>query len=267
MERAELLARCSDEPGRITRLYGTPAHASASDALAGWMSAAGMSVRARRGRQPDRARRGRAARRAGAYARLPLRQRPRRRALGRDARRARGDRGRRADQRGRATPRAAARDRGLRGRGGHPLRDRLPRQLGAQPAASTPPSSTRVDAAGVSLEDAIRDSGGDPAGLGAAARAPGSLAGYVEVHIEQGPVLDDSDVALGVVTAIAGQTRAALRFGGVPGHAGNGPDGAPPRRALRRRGGGAGGGGTRARGAARSSRQSAGSRWRRARRT
>ena len=27
MERAELLARCSDEPGRITRLYGTPAHA------------------------------------------------------------------------------------------------------------------------------------------------------------------------------------------------------------------------------------------------
>ena len=49
MERAEQLARCSDEPGRITRLYGTPAHAAASgEALAGWMSAAGMSVRARK---------------------------------------------------------------------------------------------------------------------------------------------------------------------------------------------------------------------------
>ena len=44
MERAEQLARCSDEPGRITRLYGTRAHAAASEALAGWMSAAGMSV-------------------------------------------------------------------------------------------------------------------------------------------------------------------------------------------------------------------------------
>jgi acetylornithine deacetylase/succinyl-diaminopimelate desuccinylase-like protein len=44
MGRAELLARCSDEPGRLTRLYGTPAHASATSTVSGWMRAAGMTV-------------------------------------------------------------------------------------------------------------------------------------------------------------------------------------------------------------------------------
>jgi allantoate deiminase len=46
---------------------------------------------------------------------------------------------------------------------------------------------------------------------------------YVEVNIDQGRVLDESDVALGVVTAIAGQTRALLHFSGIPGHAGTVP--------------------------------------------
>ena len=45
MERADLLARCSDEPGQITRLFGTPAHASAIGTVSGWMKAAGMTVR------------------------------------------------------------------------------------------------------------------------------------------------------------------------------------------------------------------------------
>ncbi len=45
MERADLLARCSDEPGQITRLFGTPAHASATGIVSGWMKAAGMTVR------------------------------------------------------------------------------------------------------------------------------------------------------------------------------------------------------------------------------
>lgn len=46
---------------------------------------------------------------------------------------------------------------------------------------------------------------------------------YVELHIEQGPVLEAAGEALGVVTAIAGQTRMTLRFGGVSGHAGTVP--------------------------------------------
>ncbi len=82
---------------------------------------------------------------------------------------------------------------------------------------------SRVDADGISLEEAIREFKGDPAGLGAAARAPESIAGYAEVHIEQGPLLEERGLPLGVVSAISGQTRVALRFTGVAGHAGTVP--------------------------------------------
>ena len=81
----------------------------------------------------------------------------------------------------------------------------------------------RADADGVSLEEAIRAFGGDPGGLAGAARAAGSLVGYAEVHIEQGPVLEERGLALGVVSGIAGQTRAALCFEGATGHAGTVP--------------------------------------------
>lgn len=49
------------------------------------------------------------------------------------------------------------------------------------------------------------------------------IAGYVEVHIEQGPVLESSGKALGVVSAIAGQTRARVTVDGKAGHAGTTP--------------------------------------------
>jgi allantoate deiminase len=49
------------------------------------------------------------------------------------------------------------------------------------------------------------------------------LLGYVEAHIEQGPVLDRAKQAVGVVTAIAGQTRARIDFHGQAGHAGTVP--------------------------------------------
>jgi hydantoinase/carbamoylase family amidase len=50
-----------------------------------------------------------------------------------------------------------------------------------------------------------------------------TLAGYVEVHIEQGPVLESSGLALGVATVIAGQTRARVIVDGQSGHAGTTP--------------------------------------------
>jgi allantoate deiminase len=50
-----------------------------------------------------------------------------------------------------------------------------------------------------------------------------SLLGYLEVHIEQGPVLEARRLAAGVVSSIAGQTRAKLVFGGRAGHAGTTP--------------------------------------------
>jgi len=55
------------------------------------------------------------------------------------------------------------------------------------------------------------------------AHAPRDLLGYVEVHIEQGPVLETKKLAVGVVSAIAGQTRAKLAFHGRAGHAGTTP--------------------------------------------
>jgi allantoate deiminase len=55
------------------------------------------------------------------------------------------------------------------------------------------------------------------------AHAPRDLLGYVEVHIEQGPVLEAKKLAVGVVSAIAGQTRAKLAFHGRAGHAGTTP--------------------------------------------
>ena len=53
--------------------------------------------------------------------------------------------------------------------------------------------------------------------------APDDLRAYFEVHIEQGPVLEAADVPLGVVTAIAGQSRFELSFEGMAGHAGTTP--------------------------------------------
>ncbi len=56
-----------------------------------------------------------------------------------------------------------------------------------------------------------------------AAQTRGDLLGYVEVHIEQGPVLEAKGLAVGVVSAIAGQSRFKLTWTGKAGHAGTTP--------------------------------------------
>jgi hydantoinase/carbamoylase family amidase len=83
----------------------------------------------------------------------------------------------------------------------------------------------RTDADGVTLREAMRAAGlpGDEAAIAALARDPARLAGYVEVHIEQGPVLLDRGVPLGVVTSIAGGVRMAATVTGIAGHAGTTP--------------------------------------------
>ena len=57
----------------------------------------------------------------------------------------------------------------------------------------------------------------------AATRSGDDLLGYCEVHIEQGPVLEARDLPVGVVSAIAGQSRIAVVLTGVAGHAGTVP--------------------------------------------
>jgi allantoate deiminase/N-carbamoyl-L-amino-acid hydrolase len=79
------------------------------------------------------------------------------------------------------------------------------------------------DADGVSMREALASAGHDPAAIPAIARDPASLLGYVEVHIEQGPVLLEKGLPLGVVTAIAGSSRYVLELEGLASHAGTTP--------------------------------------------
>ena len=64
-----------------------------------------------------------------------------------------------------------------------------------------------------------------PAEISAAAYRREDVAGYVEVHIEQGPVLEAKNQPLGVVTGIVGQTRLRVTVTGEAGHAGTVPMG------------------------------------------
>jgi allantoate deiminase len=97
--------------------------------------------------------------------------------------------------------------------------------LGSRAVAGTldPAALELVDARGTRMADALRAFGGDPDGLPAASRRGEPLLGYLEVHIEQGPVLEELGVPVGVVSGIAGATRARVAFAGRAGHAGTVP--------------------------------------------
>jgi allantoate deiminase len=79
------------------------------------------------------------------------------------------------------------------------------------------------DSAGVTLAEALILYGKNVAEIPLAAYSRESAAAYVEVHIEQGPVLEYRNQPLGVVTAIAGQTHLNVEFLGEAGHAGTVP--------------------------------------------
>jgi allantoate deiminase len=82
---------------------------------------------------------------------------------------------------------------------------------------------SRKDADGISMADAIKHFGGDPAKIKSAKLNPKKLLGYVEAHIEQGPALEGKNLAVGVVSTIAGQSRFKIVFAGHAGHAGTTP--------------------------------------------
>ena len=222
LQRCDALAQCSEEPGRITRRFATPALAQANALVAGWMRAAGMEPRQDAiGNLVGRYQ----AERPGAPTLL----------IGshldsvRDAGRYDGPLGvlaglaciEQLHDQGVRLPFAIelygfADEEGVRYHSTY---------LGSRAAAGTFAASelARVDADGIAMADAIRAAGGDPRALAAAARTRGELLGYVELHIEQGPVLEALGLPVGVVTAIAGQSRVAIEFGGMAGHAGTVP--------------------------------------------
>jgi allantoate deiminase len=222
MARAELLAAYSEEAGRLTRRFGTLALAEAGGLVSEWMREAGLSVRRDAiGNVIGRS--------AGAGPDAPALMI-----------------GSHLD----TVPDAGRWDGALGVLAGIAVAERLRERAGELPfalevvafadeegsrfgtaflgssvlAGSFDLSTlARVDADGVSLEEAIRRFGGDPAELRDGRREPGSLVGYAELHIEQGPTLEAGGLPLGVVSAISGQTRALLRFTGTPGHAGTVP--------------------------------------------
>jgi N-carbamoyl-L-amino-acid hydrolase len=81
----------------------------------------------------------------------------------------------------------------------------------------------QLDADGVSMREALLAAGHDVSRIPAIARDPAQLLGFVEVHIEQGPVLLERDLALGIVTAIAGSSRYLVELTGLASHAGTTP--------------------------------------------
>ncbi|MDD9884816.1 MAG: M20 family metallo-hydrolase [Gammaproteobacteria bacterium] len=79
------------------------------------------------------------------------------------------------------------------------------------------------DRDGVSLRRAMREYGARPDDIAQLARAPDQVLGFVETHIEQGPVLQHRDLPLGVVTAICGIERWSVSLRGRAAHAGTTP--------------------------------------------
>ncbi|MFT3720812.1 2-oxo-4-hydroxy-4-carboxy-5-ureidoimidazoline decarboxylase [Pseudorhodoferax sp.] len=83
----------------------------------------------------------------------------------------------------------------------------------------------QADADGITMRQAMRDAGlpATMEAIGALKRDPALYQAFIEVHIEQGPVLDDMDLPLGVVTSINGSARYRGEYVGVASHAGTTP--------------------------------------------
>ncbi len=81
----------------------------------------------------------------------------------------------------------------------------------------------RKDQAGIAMSEAMLTFGLDPGRVGTVARKREAVLGYVELHIEQGPVLEAENLPVGIVTSIAGITRATFEINGEAGHAGTVP--------------------------------------------
>ena len=97
--------------------------------------------------------------------------------------------------------------------------------LGSRAVAGTfdPAWLDKTDQDGATMRAALMASGFDPARVGDAARRRDDVLAYVELHIEQGPVLEAEGLPVGVVTAISGGNRFNVEVTGMAGHAGTVP--------------------------------------------
>ena len=220
IERCQYLARCSDEPGAITRPFASEAMRCAHKLVSEWMQEAGMAVH----RDHVGNLRGRfdglgeatlllgshldSVRNAGKY------DGPLGVAVAIAAMQRLHDAGRRLPFAIEVL--AFADEEGLRFGSTY---------LGSRAVAGTFDLADldHTDADGIAMRDAIRAFGGDPERIEHDRWSGGGLLGYCEVHIEQGPVLEARDLPVGVVSAIAGQARFRITFTGDAAHAGTTP--------------------------------------------
>jgi N-carbamoyl-L-amino-acid hydrolase len=89
--------------------------------------------------------------------------------------------------------------------------------------ALAPQMLAAVNSSGERLAAAIARMGGKPEALTAPLRVPGDIHAYLELHIEQGPVLEARSIPVGLVTGIVGIRRWTFTVGGRPDHAGTAP--------------------------------------------
>jgi hydantoinase/carbamoylase family amidase len=82
-----------------------------------------------------------------------------------------------------------------------------------------------TDQNGVTLREALESAGLKPDKLGAAQRSDAEIRAYLELHIEQGPVLEKLGKKIGVVTSISGPTRMEMTIEGETNHSGGTPMG------------------------------------------
>ena len=226
LERCDALARCTDEPGRITRIFCSPAMQDAHRLVSEWMKSAGMAPRLDA-----------AGNLVGTY--LPPGCDSQRRVLIGSHLDTVADAGRYDGILGVMMGIAAVES--LRERGvtlpwaievigfsdeegvrfGAPF-------IGSRALAGTLDAEMLAlrDAGGVSMAEALEQFGAKPQAVGTVGECaiePGSVVTYLEPHIEQGPLLELVREPIGVVTAIAGQTRMTLQWAGEGGHAGTVP--------------------------------------------
>jgi allantoate deiminase len=222
MQRLDALALHSDEPGRLTRLYLSPAHKRAVEELSAWMREAGMQVRVDplatvigryEGQEP------------GAPAVL----------IGSHIDTVRNA-GKYDGSFGVLAGLVAVEE--LAGRGerfpfaievlafGDEEGVRFPSTLsGSRAIAGTfdPSVLSGKDEAGVTLRDALTAFGCSVDRIGEAVMPESAVLAYIEAHIEQGPVLEALDLPVGVVSAINAACRLAVTATGEAGHAGTVP--------------------------------------------
>lgn len=213
------LAAISAEPGRLVRLFLTPEHRRAADLVAGWMRNAGLAVsedalgtvRGRLGKSPRRLL-------IGSHVDTVI-----------DAGKYDGPLG--------VVAGILAAEHFVRAKSDLPFGidvlafgdeegSRFPATMTSSSACAgvfEHDALATSDNGGVTLTAALRAYGKNPDDIAAAAYQQEDAAGYVEVHIEQGPVLEMKGEPLGIVTGIVGQSRLRVTVTGEANHAGTVP--------------------------------------------